>query len=263
MYELQGTALRCPLRQIACCAPALHARPPLPGPPLVGLSPLAITTLPQESVCLQAGERKALAEQESRRWQYNKRGPLAGGTLPRSQALPPDQPQLAAATAKPGAVAAPGRGAGEGRAGKGQPAAAASQAGAGGRQPGSPAGTGRLGGSAARRSPADAAAGKQGAVAAGSGKPGAPLLPESSSLGASLHRQFKPAKPQPKEKDMTPLAKALELSSKDFAALEPDADDAVALEDGRRAPRCWARCLQELCAQEGLTWRSLAWHPVD
>eukprot|EP00891_Asterochloris_glomerata_P001682 jgi/Astpho2/1682/fgenesh1_pg.00032_%23_26_t len=186
---------------------------------------------------LMAGERKALAEQESRRWQYNKRGLVAGGTMSRSQALPPDQLQPAAAATKPGAAPGPSKGAGEGRAGKGQPAAAASQAGAGGMLPGGPAGTGRLGSTAGRPSPADAAAGKQGAVATGTGRLGAPLPAESSSPGATLHREFKPAKPQPKEKDVTPLAKALEMSSKDFAALEPDADDAVVLEDGRRAPR--------------------------
>ena len=106
--------------------------------------------------------------------------------------------------------------------------------------PGSPAGTGRLGSSAARPSPANAAAGRQGAAPEGAGQPGAPLPAESPSTGTTLRRDFKPAKPQPKEKDATPLAKALEISSKDFAALEPDADDAVALEDGRRAPRCVA-----------------------
>ena len=153
---------------------------------------------------------------------------MAGGTLPRGQALPPDPLQ----PAKPGAATGPSKGAGEGRAGKKQPAAAASQAGAGGMLS---AGTGST---AARPSPADAAAGRQGAVAAGPGRPGAALPAESSSPGTTLHRDFKPAKPQPKEKDATPLAKALEISSKDFTALEPDADDAVVLEDGRRAPRC-------------------------
>ena len=222
----------------AWCGPALRSRQlsnaPLAAPCLVGLNPLATVILPQEGICVQAGERKALAEQESRRWHYNKRGLVAGGTLSRSQALPPDPLQ----PAKPGAAAGPGRGAGEGRAGKGQPAAAAGPAGAGGLLPGCPAGTGRLGSTAARPSPADAAAGKQGAAAAGTGKPGAPLPAESASPGATLHREFKPAKPQPKDKDVTPLAKALEYSSKDFAALEPDADDAVVLEDGRQAPRC-------------------------